>query len=66
MCLILSMLGSNKNQSMHEIFTSISSMDRYKPYGGICMLYTGDFKQLGKTENYLIQKTKNTIFQNLF
>ena len=54
--MIFSMLGSNKNQSMHEICTSISSMDRYKPYGGICMLYTGDFKQLGMIEeekNYL-------------
>ena len=48
--MIFSMLGSNKNQSIHEICTSISSMDRYKPYGGICMLYTGDFKQLGMIE----------------
>ena len=48
--MIFSMLGSNKNQSIHEICTSISSMDRFKPYGGICMLYTGDFKQLGMIE----------------
>jgi hypothetical protein len=42
------MLGANKNQSIHEILTSIDNLDRHKPYGGLSMIFTGDLKQLGK------------------
>lgn len=41
------MLGTNKNQCIHEIMTSIQGLDKYKPYGNLSVLYTGDFKQLG-------------------
>ena len=44
------MLGANKNQSMHEILTKIQGLNRHKPFGGLSLLYTGDFKQLGKTK----------------
>jgi|TARA_B110000977_G_scaffold119558_1_gene154090 hypothetical protein len=48
------MVGANKNQSIHEVLSNIdrrdvnNNSDRHKPYGGISMVVTGDFKQLGK------------------
>ena len=41
------MVGTNKNQTMHEILTQITSLDRHQPYGGLSTLFAGDFKQLG-------------------
>jgi hypothetical protein len=42
------MVGANKNQSIHEVLSSISHLDRHKPYGGLSMIFGGDLKQLGK------------------
>ena len=42
-----SMLGTNKNQTIHEVLTNLNHLDNHKPYGGLSMIFTGDLKQLG-------------------
>ena len=49
-----SMLGTNKNQTIHEVLTNLNHLDNHKPYGGLSMIFTGDLKQLG---NVLFKKT---------
>jgi hypothetical protein len=55
------MLGTNKNQSIHEILTSI--FDHHKPYGGLSMIFTGDLKQLGMKdyETFLIHSHSEPV-----
>ena len=43
----ISMVGSNKNQSIHEVLTTLGHLDRHRPYGGLSVILTGDLKQLG-------------------
>jgi hypothetical protein len=43
-----SMLGANKNQSIHEVLTNLHHLDKHRPYGGLSMIFAGDLKQLGK------------------
>ena len=45
---IFSMVGANKNQSIHELLTNFHHLDKHKPYGGLSMIFAGDLKQLGK------------------
>ena len=45
------MLGSNRNQTIHEICSQLASLDRHKPYGGLSLLFAGDLKQLGNNYN---------------
>ena len=43
------MVGTNKNQSIHEVLTKLDHLDNHKPYGGLSMILTGDLKQLGNS-----------------
>lgn len=43
-----SMLGANKNQSIHEVLSNLRHLDKHKPYGGLSLIFAGDLKQLGK------------------
>ena len=44
------MLGTNKNQTIHEVLTKLDHLDNHKPYGGLSIIFTGDLKQLGNTK----------------
>ena len=50
------MVGSNRNQTIHEICCDITALDRHKPYGGLSTLYTGDMKQLEPVKDSFIFK----------
>lgn len=52
----ISMVGSNKNQSIHEVLTSLGHLDRHKPYGGLSVILTGDLKQLDPVKDSFIFK----------
>ena len=52
----ISMVGSNKNQTIHEVLTSLGYLDRHKPYGGLSMILTGDLKQLEPVQDSFIFK----------
>ena len=52
----ISMVGSNKNQSIHELLTSLGYLDRHKPYGGLSVILTGDLKQLEPVKDSFIFK----------
>lgn len=63
----ISMVGSNKNQTIHEVLTNLNQCDSHKPYGGVSMIFTGDLKQLGNFDwtvfwlNYVLEPVKDAF-----
>ena len=67
----ISMVGSNKNQSIHEVLTSLGHLDRHRPYGGLSVILTGDLKQLEPVKDAFIFKPprihgRNRAAENLW